>query len=117
MAARRPNREAGLYGVNISCGVQELRGVSVYEPSVLIRRQIAPSRLNRLAHIVFSDSTRYNRPWTNCSGSSFAQFIRDRNLGRVVRSTERRNPNSGNVIAVWIWTPNKVAVRRFLAGR
>lgn len=56
------------------------------------------------AHFVFSDADKLE------NGYRFEKFLKDNNLGEVVRCESRLNVNSMNVITTWIWVVNKEAV-------
>lgn len=54
---------------------------------------------------------RYRDENGNCyNGERFAQYVRENKLGNVLKSESARNPNSGNQIAVWIWTVDQTAL-------
>lgn len=40
------------------------------------------------------------------SGAKFAQYILDNNLGEVNEPLWETNPNSGALVAAWVWKPN-----------
>lgn len=106
------------YGTSISCGVQQLYGVGYNTPSAVIRTafrgQGDPDRFT--AHIVFSDVFSDSEDHV-VGGQRLAEFIKERKLGTVVASPGRVNPNSGNRIKVWVWTPHRANLRAFLARR
>lgn len=56
------------------------------------------------AMFVFSDAE------INGGGLNVAKYIRDHNLGDLVKSPVRRNPNSRNLIRTWIWCPDVAAL-------
>ena len=100
-------------GTHISCGVQQLSGLDD-SPEYTLRSAFRPYPLGRVAHVVFSDAFEsYGRKRT-CNGINLAKFIVDNELGTVVRSPGKRNPNSSNRIVVWIWTLNVRALRTWL---
>lgn len=52
------------------------------------------------AHIIFTGVTKTRSNY----GERFANFIRENNLGEVIESVVKRNPNSGNPLKVWVWS-------------
>ncbi len=55
------------------------------------------------AHFIFSDVMRNNTG----NGARLAAFLTKLDIGTVVESPTSRNPNSGNRIRVWIFTPDR----------
>ncbi len=49
---------------------------------------------------IFSDSV------VNGNGQAIADFIRKHKLGSLIATRPRKNPNSGNMIKIWIWRFN-----------
>ena len=49
-------------------------------------------------------------------GVTFAKFIEDNKLGKVVRADSKfhKNPNSGNMLTAWIWTLDEKAIDAWL---
>ena len=43
-------------------------------------------------------------------GKPFADFLTKNKLGTVVHVGHQKNPNSGNNVDMWVWTPNEKAV-------
>lgn len=60
----------------------------------------------RFSHVVFSEA----KDGSGAYGERFAAYIRRNNLGDVVASGRRVNPNSGNQVKCWVWTLNKRAL-------
>lgn len=40
-------------------------------------------------------------------GKNLAKYIKKHKLGRIIHSKAKRNPNSGNMLTVWVWETNK----------
>ena len=97
---------------DISCGVKQLFGLNA-RPEVIIRQVFrAIGGYHRWAHLVFSDVV--------CShgrsgGSKLAAFIEEHKLGDIVMSKCKTNPNTGRLIAVWVWTSDRDAIEAFIA--
>lgn len=49
----------------------------------------------------------------NTIGSRLATYIRKHDLGKVVTMKPVRNPNSGNILAVWLWQLNRAKIKKF----
>lgn len=54
------------------------------------------------AYLTFTDAI-YN----SNGGKRLAQYIKDNKLGTLVSPRERKNPNTGNTIKIWVWSPNE----------
>jgi len=80
------------------CGLRELDGIMGDDAPHVTMASIA-SQLVEIggAFVIFSC------PVTHDHGQRLALFIRDNNLGHVIPSSIRRNPNSGNDLQVWLW--------------
>lgn len=67
----------------------------------------------RRAHYVFSEAVSPYGLVNRKYGEEFMAYILKNKLGTVVKSTTRRNPNSGNNLTIYTWTvsprgiPNK----------
>ena len=87
-------------------------GQQANPPTAILREndghRIKDSGKPRCAHIVFSDSVRMN------NGRSLAKFIEKNHLGELFKSPETVNPNSGNRIETWIWTPDWAAMKNLV---
>ena len=96
--------EAVLDHSNLSCGVSALWGLTKTPKElvdiVLYDRNKGYGYKNyKEAFVVFSDKTSSSR------GQDLADYIRQNNLGAIIESEERVNPNTGNIIKVWVWSP------------
>lgn len=54
------------------------------------------------AFLIFTDNVSDNN-----FGEELADYITKHKLGGVKASRQRRNPNTDNMIRVWIWSPNE----------
>ena len=119
------------FGNLMCCGVKELRGVSHFKtPEDVIRalneltysrqtivgvnRQTGktiykPEPFSRFRYILFSQA-RQEADY----GFRLAAFVRDKQLGSLVETDFHLNPNSGNMLKVWIWTVNHDATEQWL---
>lgn len=59
------------------------------------------------AHFMFTDA--HDRRYRY--GANLYNYIRKHKLGTVVKSVKRQNPNSGNSVVAYLWTPNKKAMK------
>tara|TARA_B100000508_G_scaffold136474_1_gene129563 strand:- start:481 stop:810 length:330 start_codon:yes stop_codon:yes gene_type:complete len=53
------------------------------------------------AFFIFTDNHHYD------CGKKFAAYLRRHKLGTVKTVGTRKNPNSGNVVTVWVWMFNR----------
>lgn len=72
-----------------------------YEPT---RTSLRP-----LAQYVFTGTTDAKY------GPQFKAYILENKLGSVVESRAKRNPNSGNMVRAWIWTPSTKSLKAWWA--
>lgn len=96
------------------CGISELVNIGYNSPEQVlanVKSWAAPGGGggNR-AHLYFSSVTREKY------GEALEAFILEHNLGSVVSTPSKRNPNSGNAIKGWFWTPNWPNVRKLKTG-
>lgn len=59
------------------------------------------------AFYLFTDTEESN------AGMNLAKYIVAEKLGTVVSTQYRVNPNSGNKVKCWIWSVNKVALKKW----
>lgn len=83
------------------CGIREIDGIigagSSKQAFKEVWRQFSPMGGS---FIMFSCPTKYKM------GRKFKQFIERHNLGTVHVSEVRKNPNSGNLLRMYMWTVN-----------
>jgi hypothetical protein len=109
------------------CGVKEIDGLSKFDDDpeaamsafCLARTgynhyhqdtsSISSSLQLNFAHILFTQAGNVTY------GQQFARFIRANRLGSVVRSRIQVNPNSKNPLAAYIWTVDRLALKRWWA--
>lgn len=96
-----------------SCGVRQIYELPSIPASAVksVKKKFARDYLGAVydpcAMVCFSDVTRGSR------GTRLADYIAEKKLGPVMASQSVRNPNSGNLITVWIWHVDTNALRRF----
>ncbi len=95
---------------HVSCGVNLMWGISG-PPRAHIKSAADRGQLCRF--LVFSDVIRA-KGYAPSGGQMLAKEIEDNKLGALTKSTEGRNPNSGNNIAVWVWDADHFAIGRYL---
>jgi hypothetical protein len=91
------------------CGAAEIYNLQRHKtPAAAMREVWRMSRVStRKAIYVFTATIRGRY------GERFADYIQTHALGEVVRTPEpKRNPNSGNRIHAWLFTPNWAAVNK-----
>ena len=90
------------------CGVREMHGISECSTEQALRLfgQQAAYHSDNFSHVFFTQagSRRY--------GQNLAATITRLRLGKVVASEKKRNPNSRNLLKMWIWTVNWKAFRK-----
>jgi len=89
-----------------SCGISILSGINKTLPpeivhKVLVERAASDKKTIREAFVMFSDTDHGGSK----GGNALAEYIRENNLGSIVEAGPRMNPNSGNMIKMWIWSP------------
>lgn len=94
------------------CGVDEINGLEKKPLETLLAvcrdKYDAWSGGAQHAFIIFTDTMSSRR------GVRLAEYITEHKLG-VLYKTEKakRNPNSGNRIMVWIWSPNERELKKW----
>ena len=91
------------------CGTRELVGVSYRLPFALVKDLVLSGKF---AHVFFTD-TDIRKPQRECSGWAMEEFINANNLGKVIMSETRVNPNSGNKLTAWIWTVSRNKLKKW----
>ena len=90
------------------CGIEEL--YDLREPNVVLCKVDMYSE--RRAMIIFHDKVS-----SNTNGVRLARKIRREKLGSVQASKKKVNPNSGNMIRMWIWYPDFEALDNYCDER
>lgn len=86
------------------CGIEELYVLSEDTNATIA---YVDSGSERRAMIIFHDAVKYG------NGARLAKMIRKKKLGTVRCSEAVHNPNSKNVIRLWIWVPDWLAVSNY----
>lgn len=99
------------------CGVTEIDGIMGVEPDEILKgirsEVVAYSDYRRdtlvmqCAHVMFTDLG--NQEWAK----KLAKFIAKNDMGLVIRTKARRNPNTGRNVGVWIWSVAPKAVKKW----
>jgi len=94
------------------CGIKELRGISNRLPQDILN-DIAEEWFVDVprAYMIFSCESKY------AAGRQLEKFIKHNNLGTVVRTKSKVNPNSGNLLSVWLWAVNNTAFKKWSGVR
>lgn len=85
------------------CGVKELDGIDAHEKTEDLLSHICYYLFEDhvgCAFLTFTDKAR------RTYGSRLTVYIRKHNFGQVLVTRAKTNPNSGNVIRHYTWTPN-----------
>lgn len=92
------------------CGLSEVEGLSTNPKETLL--EICHSKYDEWgpgksqAFILFTDAVKYKR------GTMLAKYIEKNKLGVIYKTTRaKKNPNTNNLIIVWIWSPNEKNLR------
>jgi len=94
------------------CGLRELNGIIEYTtPEAILEHAVPQFRGTDGAFMMFSC------PTSNSIGRKLAEFIKDNEFGVVTESPVRRNPNSGNMLRVFMWALNKKPLYKWVDDR
>lgn len=83
------------------CGVDEMEGLE-YDP-LQNMLQYCEERFimgETQAFVLITDAVK------NGNGRRLVNFILNNKLGSVISTESKKNPNSGNYIRAWLWSPN-----------
>lgn len=99
-------------GCYISCGVTMLLGLTEATPKqvvdkVLKERADTDAKTIREAFVMFSDIDYSSRK----GGNAIYKYIKEKGLGNIVEFGPRMNPNTGNMIKMWVWEPPHHSLR------
>lgn len=93
-------------GTNVSCGVTFYWHLNSSNDSperqvakILKERSTSDKKI-REAFVIFSDTA-----GVNAGGSKLYRYIKENKLGNVMEFGPRMNPNTGNMIKLWVWEP------------
>lgn len=100
------SQNSDIIGTYISCGVSVLSAISKEDPErivakVLYERASCDNKKIREAFVIWSDKDHDGQR----GGNALCKYIKDKNLGDVLEMGPRMNPNTGNMIKVWVWAP------------
>lgn len=90
------------------CGVHEIEALerTAKESLLEICEEKYGWGASQQAFILFTDIT------TSVRGRKLSKYITDNNLGDIIKTASKVNPNSGNRVTVWVWAVNE---KRLLA--
>lgn len=104
-------RPKSLHGMGMSCGLSYLSGLDT-DPKGIVDKVLKVRHEGdkniREAFVLFSDradvyaGTSQQR---TTGGDALCRYIRENKLGSILETGARKNPNSGNMIKVWVWSP------------
>ena len=91
------------------CGLYELDGVFQEEPTLLVNfiRIVLGEGNFKGRFIVFSDVPKESK-----GGNDLASYILKNKLGLVYPTRGAKNPNSKNMLKVWIWEVNLINLKK-----
>ena len=93
------------------CGINELGHIMDDESAEHTLADLDYYDLN--AHVIFSVTSRETKG--HLRGKQLAKLIKDNKLGAIVETKGNRNPGHTGTLKAWLWTPNKMALKRFQA--
>lgn len=112
-----------LIGMNC-CGVREIALLrEIRNPESAMKeflRQIAPEpyycyagegmrRRDKFRYVIFTATK------TGKYGTRFAKLIEDEKLGTLISTDYNKNPNTGHLVKVWVWTVDHEALKAWKA--
>ncbi len=101
------------------CGIMEFNGVSRVDLQTLVDEALNAEydgleAGEEPAFLFFSDIAQNNKPGVANSGWKIARQITAKKLGAVKVIGTKKNPNSGNMLTMWVWTPDWAKVRKMV---
>ena len=97
------------------CGIREGIGIDYednydidgndikFTPKDVLEGLVHSARYDkRFAYIIFSSITK--------NGTKLAKYIRANRLGDITTLKARKNPNTDNILQVWLWAPTRAAL-------
>lgn len=97
------------------CGVSEFSGITCCSPESAVRafydQRFYGGQKYGHAYAVFTDHTN-----GKTYGKALAKYIKENGLGTVTAMRSKMNPNSGNVIKLYVWTVNRQAMTKWGAA-
>lgn len=96
------------------CGIREIADLSRAASARVAFNQYYTLVVDHGAfhrYVMFTQANRLDAARRVTYGERFTAYIRKHNLGAVIETEENINPNSGNLLKVWIWTVDHDAVR------
>lgn len=92
------------------CGIRELDGVqgcTALQAAIDAANDWFAGEVRNGAYIFFSTTSGHK------IGHNLAVFIEEHGLGKVIQTKPNRNPNSGNLLTMWVWTVDKKNFKAF----
>lgn len=103
------NVVGNVYSSYVSCGVSMLSGINGSTPEQIVNKVLKERSVNdykkiREAFVVFSDTD------NAAGGNELCRYIKDNKLGAILEMGPRMNPNTGNMIKIWVWAPPHISL-------
>lgn len=92
------------------CGVGDINGISYGPPQKVLVDVV--DLYSRFAHYLFTAVVSKRDQY----GPQFRDYLLTHNLGTVVETGKKKNPNSGRMIVAYLWTPNWPRLRVHMKG-
>jgi hypothetical protein len=102
------------------CGVCEIHGISFFEPKNFFEvfKRVVSDYQNgeeeKPLIYFFTDAIGPKDRSVRSQGDVITELIRKNGYGTVTTSRYKRNPNSGNLVRVFVWNLNAKAQRELL---
>ena len=91
------------------CGVNFIDEISVDSSTTVTLMDVCFKKyegewgeVEEQAFLIFTDNVS-----ESIAGKNLAKFIEEHELGIIVKTRQRKNPNTGNSVKVWVWSPNE----------
>jgi hypothetical protein len=92
------------------CGIRELDGIMSDNDA---RKSVVDAAEQWHEEDVDGAFVFFSSFGSSTAGQNIAAYIEKYKLGTVMKTRPTLNPNSGNVLTMWVWTVNKRNFRRF----
>jgi hypothetical protein len=107
------------------CGIDELYGIQeyTYRDNAHLERDLKAVLTEKCRVVNWNQEVSYYPPpafmFYSCTnrlkvGNRLTSIIRKNKLGTVVKMRANKNDNSGNMLHMWTWRPNKANVKKFI---
>ena len=96
----------------ICCGVYEIY-ISGSSPKEVLRVVLYVRKVEKSIPPFYLFADIDDKRFIKHYGRDLAGYVKEHNLGTLVRTVARKNPNSGNYIRVWLWSVNNKSLSNY----